>query len=123
MTTRNQHYVWQHYLKGWATDNDQVLCSRDSKIFASNTKNIMVERDFYKLMVPTKQDVLYFGYWVEKCAPALQKMHRDFFDAYYRIAKSNQYIQNSDSASDEDKYQVHRLSVELEEKCIKKLKG
>nr|WP_154982879.1 DUF4238 domain-containing protein [Paenibacillus xylanexedens] len=45
---RKQHYVWEHYLNAWATDR-QVYCSRNNKIFKTNTENILQKRDFYRI--------------------------------------------------------------------------
>jgi hypothetical protein len=54
MTTRRQHYVWQEYLEAWATPKgkaQQLWClRRDSpRPFFTDTKNVAVERDFYRL--------------------------------------------------------------------------
>ena len=47
-TTRRQHYVWQYYLRKWSLKN-KVFVKKENNIFESSTKNIMVERDFYKV--------------------------------------------------------------------------
>ena len=44
-----QHYVFQAYLKGWAT-KDQIWCCRNrEKCFPTNVLNIAQERDFYRI--------------------------------------------------------------------------
>lgn len=44
-----QHYVFQAYLKSWATNN-QVWCCRNKKsVFVTNTTNVAQERDFYRI--------------------------------------------------------------------------
>jgi len=45
---RRQHYVWQYYLRGWEV-NGNLWCSREGKVFQVGTKNVAVERDFYRL--------------------------------------------------------------------------
>jgi hypothetical protein len=45
---RRQHHVWQHYLESRTVDR-QIFCMREGKIFRTNTINVAVERDFYKL--------------------------------------------------------------------------
>lgn len=43
------HYVFQAYLKSWATNN-QVWCCRNKKsVFVTNTTNVAQERDFYRI--------------------------------------------------------------------------
>lgn len=54
MTTRRQHYVWREYLEAWGTPlgkGHQVHCLRKGhpEPFTTETKNIAVERDFYRL--------------------------------------------------------------------------
>lgn len=54
MTTRRQHYVWREYLEAWGTPvgkGHQVHCLRkgNPEPFMTETKNIAVERDFYRL--------------------------------------------------------------------------
>lgn len=53
---RRQHHVWQHYLKSWATDG-QIWCLRDGNVFQTNTANVAVERDFYKIPELTDDDI------------------------------------------------------------------
>ena len=44
-----QHYVFQAYLKNWAT-NDQMWCCRNkTNSFLTNTINIAQERNFYRI--------------------------------------------------------------------------
>lgn len=45
---KKQHYVWEYYLKAWATDN-QIWAKRENKIFPSSTENVAQERYFYKI--------------------------------------------------------------------------
>ena len=46
---RKHHYVFQAYLKGWAT-NGMVWCLRgSSKPFNTSTENVLQERDFYRV--------------------------------------------------------------------------
>ncbi len=61
MKKRKQHYVWEHYLRAWAT-NGQVWCSTRGRRFLSSTENIAQERDFYRLKEMSERDLQ----WVEK---------------------------------------------------------
>lgn len=58
MTTRRQHYVWRHYLRPWAK-NDQIWCQRAGKQFHGNLMNIGQERDFYAPRLVTREEVDY----------------------------------------------------------------
>jgi hypothetical protein len=44
---KNQHYVFQAYLKPWS-DDEQIWCLRRGEIFRSNLRNVACERFFYR---------------------------------------------------------------------------
>jgi hypothetical protein len=57
MKKRRQHHVWQHYLKSWSV-NGRVWVLREGKtIFNTDTVNVAVERDFYKVHKLTSRDL------------------------------------------------------------------
>lgn len=52
-----QHHVWQHYLDAWSVD-DRIWASRNGGVpFNTDTVNVAVERDFYKLHELTQNDL------------------------------------------------------------------
>jgi Protein of unknown function (DUF4238) len=73
-----QHHVWQHYLEPWTTKK-KIFCLRAGKIFHPDTKNVAVERDFYKLQRLTNEDIAFLRLFVINVGPAYAKpMHEDF---------------------------------------------
>lgn len=58
--SKNQHYVWQHYLRAWAVDG-QVWCVRAPKkqAFRTNTSNIGSETYFYRVQELDEHDIAY----------------------------------------------------------------
>jgi Protein of unknown function (DUF4238) len=62
--TRRQHYVWQKYLEPWTVKKGkarQLWCLRrkGASAFLVDTKNVAVERDFYRLSALTKADAAF----------------------------------------------------------------
>src|SRR6185312_9595667 len=57
---KNQHYVWQHYLRAWAHDG-QVWCVRapNKQAFCTNTSNIGSEMYFYRVQELDEYDIAY----------------------------------------------------------------
>ena len=53
---KNQHYVFQAYLKPWA-ENDLIYCLRDGKIFRPNLAGVACERFFYQLQDLTSEEI------------------------------------------------------------------
>jgi len=50
--TKNQHYVWRHYLSPWTQNNSsigKISCLRNNRIFTTSLSNIACERYFYEL--------------------------------------------------------------------------
>ncbi|EOZ5676091.1 DUF4238 domain-containing protein [Morganella morganii] len=44
---KEHHYVWQYYLKNWATENKVWFLSKNRKLILDSTKLIAKERNFY----------------------------------------------------------------------------
>ena len=117
MTTRRQHHVWCHYLEGWSRENNQVCCLRNGNLFSTNPKNIMLERDFYKLAPLSKEDIQMFAYWMkDKCEPPMRETNQGAFNAFAKIANGNEIIQNMKSATDAEKAYARSWAIEAEEK-------
>jgi hypothetical protein len=53
---RKHHYIWEHYLSGWAIGG-QVWCLRGGKSFLASTENVGHRRDFYRLKEMSAYDV------------------------------------------------------------------
>jgi hypothetical protein len=49
---KKQHYVWEYYLKSWS-DDGQVWCWRNGRIFKTSTENVAQERYFYEINPPS----------------------------------------------------------------------
>jgi len=56
MKKRRHHFVWQHYLDPWTIEG-QIACYRAGRVFRTNTSNIGVVTDFYRLRELTEHDV------------------------------------------------------------------
>lgn len=56
MKKRKQHYVWEHYLTGWARDG-RVWCRQGPRCFCTSTENVAQERDFYRLEEISEADL------------------------------------------------------------------
>ena len=116
MTTRNQHYVWRYYLESWSRGKDQGYCLRNGCLFPLNPKKIMRERDFYKLVPLTKEDIQFFDYWLkEKCETGMRGLNQETFDIFKRVANVNIIIQRMKNATDEEKSCALKSAIELEE--------
>ena len=118
MTTRNQHFVWRYYLEAWQSDDGLVLSSRKGEILPpTNPRNLMAQRDYYKLSRITRSDVVILSLFIESAGTeSLVRTHRNLLDMLTRIANANEIIQCSDRTSTADKDFARALVIEVEEK-------
>lgn len=56
---RRHHYVWQFYLKAWASEEGAVWCRRrgEKRAFSTGTTMIGIRKDFYELRELTESDI------------------------------------------------------------------
>ena len=78
MKKRRQHHVWQHYLNSWTIDG-RICCLKGGDIFATDTINVAVQRDFYKLHKLTQVDIgLLRTLIIDHAHPLLKINHEEF---------------------------------------------
>lgn len=97
MTTRRQHYVAQMYLGAWATSKNQarqLWCLRRGagKPFLTDTKNVAVERDFYRLTKSLPDDTKWVRslQFMGKGHTELRKLNEgwiNLFEIFWRLQK------------------------------------
>lgn len=118
MTTRIQHYVWRHYLEAWQDEDRLVHCSRNGKILpATKPRNIMAERDFYKLPRITRVDAEFLQALIGSTkAVELRESHLYLVNALARISTASELIKQSDRASAKEKRYAQDVVIEIEEK-------
>jgi uncharacterized protein DUF4238 len=110
---RRQHHVWQHYLKSWATDN-QIWCLRDGNTFCTNTINVAVDRDFYKLAALNPDDLVLIKWLVIDPVNSVgKKYHQEFLAALTAPARFvEQYKASSTNPEELDEFlDIQRTNV------------
>jgi len=80
---RKHHYVWEHYLRAWATD-DQIWCRRAGKYFETNTENVGQRRDFYRLKELSDVDVAFVERLISAMGESAHDLARSWIP-YFRI--------------------------------------
>jgi len=89
MTTRRQHYVAQMYLRAWSTPKGEArqlwaLRRSSAKPFLTDTKNVAVEKDFYRLTKSLPDDVKWvrsLGF-TEKGPAGLRKLNEGWINLF-----------------------------------------
>ena len=88
---RKQHYVWEHYLDGWATEG-RIWCRRAGRVFPTSTENVGQSRDFYRLRELSERDVrVVKELIVDRTDGAQREVHLEWlelFTAPYQLKRS-----------------------------------
>jgi len=80
---RDQHYVFQKYLKSWTDNGDNKLwCLRDKKIFKVKPKNIAFEKDFYRIQPLNEKEIEFIKLFFSKYGIEFQKGVDEFLKLY-----------------------------------------
>ena len=95
---------------------------RNGKLFSTDPKNVMVARDFYKIVQYTKEDVKFFKHWLNhKCEPALREVNHSIFLAFMKIINNDEVIQQVKAATDVQKAYSRNLVIEAEERLHQRI--
>lgn len=87
---KKQHYVWEHYLKGWAT-KDQIWSKRGSSIFLTSTENVAQQRYFYEIQSLNNAEITLLHRIISKGQISTQTVNLSSLDAYITLANSNSH--------------------------------
>ena len=117
MVTRRQHYVWRYYLSKWENSRGLIWCLRDGNLFHTNPINIMVQRDFYKLRLLTKMDIIALrGLIVDKVSsPLLRELHDNLMNQFAAVSRLNDWIHSYPESTEADRAFVRKVVIEAEE--------
>ena len=81
-----QHYVWQHYLQQWTTD-DKIWCLRNNTIFPSGLLGVANKRFFYRLNELTEQDIsLLTQLFINDMHPLLQDLNKNWITIFTAVS-------------------------------------
>ncbi|WP_080630286.1 DUF4238 domain-containing protein [Burkholderia glumae] len=86
---KKQHYVWEFYLRGWAT-NDQIWCKRGGEPFLTSTENVGQQRYFYELEVFSEAEVELLTRMAMKGPRLNQVVNLTSLQLYLSIANSGE---------------------------------
>jgi len=80
LNTKNQHYVWRHYLSAWA--ESRTFCcyrQRDRNLFLTQPKAVASETYFYEIQRLTAEDLKYLDHFVGQATDdGLRKVNREY---------------------------------------------
>jgi hypothetical protein len=83
MKKRKHHYVWEHYLKAWATDG-HVWCQRGETRFPVSTENIAHRHDFYRLKEMSEYDFQIVELMISRMAEHVRPLARGWMP-HFRV--------------------------------------
>ncbi|KEK26512.1 DUF4238 domain-containing protein [Shewanella xiamenensis] len=115
MKKRRHHYVWRNYLRSWS-DNEQIWCARNKKVFPTNLMNIGQERDFYRLNELTKQEISFLTLLINQhTSEAIQKLNHGWVELFTAVFKIREQVNNHGLSDDEFEAEVEKQIINLGE--------
>ena len=117
MTARNQHYVWRYHLTAWQHDDGLVNCLLRGKLLRTNPRNILAQRDFYKLTSITRGDIAFFRAWLDRLeSREMAELHQHTFETMVLGTTMNDIIQRSSDVPDDAKLLAQSAVIEAHER-------
>lgn len=78
---RRHHHVCQAYLRGWAT-NDKIWVRQDASIRQAHTRDVAVQRDFYKLRPLSDEDIQAIKVLIANSPARSRRVHENYLSMF-----------------------------------------
>ncbi|MCR1344894.1 DUF4238 domain-containing protein [Acidithiobacillus ferrooxidans] len=98
LNTKNQHYVWRHYLNAWTVDSS-FCCYRqkDKKLFQTQPKAIASETYFYEIQQLTDGDMVFLEDIISRTTnERLRELNRDYVKMTQIPFQLRELLKNTD---------------------------
>lgn len=89
---RNHHYVWSHYLRRWAENNNIFYISKKGKISNDSIKGLARETDFYKISPLNSKDVEYIREFSSLSPKFLRELHESHLKHFIKLSSVSNTI-------------------------------
>lgn len=130
MTTRRQHYVWRKYLEPWTVQKQksrQLWCLRrgtTSPIFL-DTKNVAVERDFYRLsdMQPTDAPFIRAVAFKDSTNPVLRKLNEGWISGFEKVLALQRFARGHPKATPALLTELDKVMIEYQENAYSRMES
>lgn len=117
MKKRRHHYVWRNYLRSWS-ENEQIWCARNEKIFLTNLMNIGQERDFYRLNDLTYQDTYILKLLINQHPnKMIRELNQGWVDLFTAVFKIRNQVNMLGVSNDEFETEIEKQIINLGEDC------
>ncbi|MBW8023038.1 DUF4238 domain-containing protein [Pseudomonas syringae pv. tomato] len=94
--SKHNHYVWAHYLRGWANANKDIYHRSNGGISASNSKILACEYGFYKMSPVSEAEEQSLLTWISAFDAELQPIHRSLLAKVMEVSCAYQAYGDAD---------------------------
>ena len=123
MTKRKHHYVWQYYLKAWATDG-QVWCAMQGRLFRATTLSVGQQRDFYRLQELSPTDIKVVEHlFIDNAHPVLAATSRGWIEPFQFIFNAKRHLHRLGYRPPELDRELDRFINDTEEDLHSRVEG
>lgn len=123
--TRRQHYVWRHYLQGWAVNGTVAVVRKDGASFTSNPINIGQERDFYRLPILSIEDEHFAWKMISAPGvnPTLVESNMGWLHAFAAPSRLRRLLKERGVAREVLENLIREVEIQTEESLHSKIEG
>lgn len=96
--TKNQHYVWQYYLRAWEKQG-KIWCKRTGQPepFSTSSRNIGAQRFFYQFFELTPEDINYLDYLISLSNNhKLQELNQGWIEHFQKSFEIRRRLKNTE---------------------------
>ena len=125
-TPRKHHYVWRANTANWGNADGQVFFSRNGlvKCRPTNAKNLMAQRDFYRLPDLSMDALVFVAQLVlQQEDPDLRSPNEKILNLYAEFLALKAQRDASDSTTPEERERLEKLAIRLHELYLSNLEG
>lgn len=116
--TKNQHYVWRHYLQAWASDRFYCYRQSEEKLFLTKPKEIAREKYFYETQELTAGDLAFLREFINRATDdGLRELNRGYVEMTQLTFMLRRRLEDTEMSSDQ------RSEIENQLRLIEKNLG
>ena len=95
---KNNHYVWAHYLRGWAENGRDVYRKTKKGVEPYSVRGVACEPHFYRISPLDDKDVEFIQVWLNKADEQLRDFHYKMLEKMIRLSCAIEVLDREDQA-------------------------
>lgn len=95
---KNNHYVWAHYLRGWAKNGRDVYRKTKKGVESYSVRGVACEPHFYRISPLDDKDVEFIQVWIDQADAPLRELHYTMLEKMIYLSCAIDVLDGEDHA-------------------------